>query len=112
MADYSTAVSIRGRDESFKGMANVSAGSADFAKTIISSGKLEGEIKVVEGNRISISLGKGGIQVEFNGRLNPKSVMPGDHVTIKNSIKEIDSSGLGELNGGSFEMVLEPCHLF
>ena len=112
MADYSTAVSIKGREVSFKGMATVHASSADLAEKIISSRKLKGEIKEVEGSRLSVTLGKGVMRVEFNGRLNPKAIMPGDHVTIENNIKSIDSSGIGELNGGSLEMVLEPNHLF
>lgn len=112
MAEYLTAVSIEGREASFKGMANVYAGSADLAEKVMSSSKLEGEIKEVERSSLSLSLGQGMMQVEFNGWINPKSVMPGDHLTIEVNGRGMDRGRIGELTGGSLEMILERNHLF
>ena len=91
MADYSTAVSIKGREEAYKGMANVRASSKDLVEKIVSSAKLHGEIKMVEGNSLSIALEKGELTIEFSGRLNSKSVMPGNRVSVSSNIKAIDS---------------------
>lgn len=109
MSEYSTAVKVEG-GEPFKGMAAVSVEPAKLAEKITSTRKIEGYVKEAGGNKVSIMIGKeeGVLIIELKDRVNPKVWMPWDYAGITIGVREIDSSGMGELQGGSLEMLVAP----